>query len=768
MTKLLGWALALVCFSAQAATFTVTNTNDAGAGSLRQAIADANVAAGLDTIAFNVTGAGCAGNPAVCTIAPLSALPAVTSPVIIDGYTQPGSVPNTNGPASGSNAVLLIELSGANAGGGVGGLDIRAGGSTVRGLVMNRWGGQAILLRSGNGSTVAGNFLGTDPSGTTALNNLVGVQVDGLSPADGGHTVGGMTPAARNVIVNGISIFSNGNQVQGNLIGTNAAGTVALGSATTPSSSSGIGISSADNNTIGGTVPAARNIISGSTDGVSIGSGGSTGNVVLGNFIGTDVTGMFAVANAGNGVRIQSASGNVIGGTAPGAGNVISGNLRNGVEIDLDTSTANLVQGNFIGVSATGGALGNAENGVEIFAGASNNTIGGTAAGAGNVLASNGFNGVEVQAGTGNAILGNAIFGNSRLGIELGNFGQGIVTPNDAGDIDSGPNNLQNFPVITSASTGGGNATLSGTLNSAANTTYRIEFFANATCDAAGNGEGQDLSRRDDGAHERRRQRGFRSARFRHTRLANHRQPPPRPTRRTIRRSSRSCAAAGTALSIALAGSGAGSVTSNPLGITCEPDCSASYGAGTDVSLIATPDAGSTFGSSWSGACAGTGVCTVSMSVPRSATATFSPDNAASANSNLWVQKSYVAYYGRPADPAGLAYWAVRMDNEGGSLASIIAAFGTSDEFNRRYGGLSFSDLLDTLYQQALGRAPDPAGKAWYLSQLNAGLTTLQTITLDLLGGATGLDAFTVANRLDVANHYTGKVAVGLPVRRPN
>ena len=151
------------------------------------------------------------------------------------------------------------------------------------------------------------------------------------------------------------------------------------------------------------------------------------------------------------------------------------------------------------------------------------------------------------------------------------------------------------------------------------------------------------------------------------------------------------------------------------------------------------------------------------MSAARSVTATFTAVGAGSAGANEWVQKTYVAYYGRPADPAGLAYWAQRMDSEGGSLASIIAAFGTSDEFNRRYGNLTYSALIDALYQQILGRAPDPAGKQHYLDQLNAGTTTPQTITLDLLGGATGADALTVANRLDVANHYTGKVAQGCP-----
>jgi hypothetical protein len=221
------------------------------------------------------------------------------------------------------------------------------------------------------------------------------------------------------------------------------------------------------------------------------------------------------------------------------------------------------------------------------------------------------------------------------------------------------------------------------------------------------------------------------------------------------------CATAVT-LNVTLAGSGGSNVSSNPLGISCQPDCSASYAAGTSVALIATPDAGSVFGG-WSDACAGTGICTLVMSTVRNATAMSSTLAAGSANSNLWVQKAYVAYYGRPADPAGLGYWASRMDAEGGSLSSIIASFGFSDEFTRRYGTLTYSELLDTLYQQTLGRAPDPIGKAWYLDQLNVGLTTPQRITLDLLGGATGDDLFTVAHRLDVANHYTGKVAAGCP-----
>ena len=136
---------------AYAATFTVTNTSDAAAGSLRQAILDANANLGIDTIAFNIPAAtdpGCNAGTGVCTFQPGSVLPTITDPVIIDGYTQAGASPNTNGPGLGSNAVLMIELDGTNAGAGADGLTITAGSSTVRGLVINRFGGAGTQFGS--------------------------------------------------------------------------------------------------------------------------------------------------------------------------------------------------------------------------------------------------------------------------------------------------------------------------------------------------------------------------------------------------------------------------------------------------------------------------------------------------------------------------------------------------------------------------------------------------------------------------------------------
>jgi hypothetical protein len=213
------------------------------------------------------------------------------------------------------------------------------------------------------------------------------------------------------------------------------------------------------------------------------------------------------------------------------------------------------------------------------------------------------------------------------------------------------------------------------------------------------------------------------------------------------------------ALTVSKTGSGIGTVTSNSPGIACGADCSESYATGTSVILTAAPLAGSGF-SGWGGACTGTGTCAVSMSSARNVTATFV--YIGSAYSFDYVQKAFVAYYGRPADPGGQAYWAGRMDAEGQSLNAIIGEFGNSAEFNRRYGGLTYRDLVTKIYQQALGRDPDQGGLDWYVAELEAGRRTLQSITLDVLNGATTApDSTVVANKLGVAAYYTGKVTVG-------
>src|SRR5437870_6864957 len=256
-TKILILGLLLGLLAAQAtraATFTVTTTNDTGAGSLRQAITDANAngADVVDTIQFAITDP-LAG---VRTIPPATALPPITRPVIIDGYTQAGSSSNTL--ANGDNAVLLIEISGAIAAGPPPGLLLSGvGGSTLRGLVINNGWGRAVLIQTTN-VVVEGCFIGTDPTGLVARPVGLGVFADsGLDTSS--SRIGGTLPGQRNVILGGNSgiFFQSGTNhlVQGNFIGTDATGTNSL------AGGSGISLQFSSGNLIGGTNTAARNVI---------------------------------------------------------------------------------------------------------------------------------------------------------------------------------------------------------------------------------------------------------------------------------------------------------------------------------------------------------------------------------------------------------------------------------------------------------------------------------------------------------------------------
>jgi parallel beta-helix repeat protein len=197
----------------------------------------------------------------------------------------------------------------------------------------------------------------------------------------------------------------------------------------------------------------------------------ATGNVVQGNFIGTDVTGTVALANPVSAFGITNATDNLIGGTEPGAGNIIAGGSLGGLRIITQevfggSAADNIIQGNFIGTDLTGTIeLGNGGHGIEL-ANTSGNIIGGTASGAGNIIAHSGEDGVFVESGTNNTILGNTIHSNGSLGIDLGTDG---VNSNDSGDGDTGANNLLNFPVLSAVTA----SNITGSLNSAPNTTFR-------------------------------------------------------------------------------------------------------------------------------------------------------------------------------------------------------------------------------------------------------------------------------------------------------
>lgn len=575
-------------FTGTRQNFVVTNTNNHGSGSLRDAIINANATPGTDSITFNIPGAG------VKTISLVVGLPTITDRVIIDGTTQPGYAGSP-----------LIEIDGTQIQNG-NGLLINAGGSTVKGLAIGNFlGGAAIAFNNCDNNVIQGNYIGVAADGTTARRNSTGIFLGTAS----NNLIGGATAAARNVIAansfEGISINGNGNTIQGNFIGTNAAGTATIVTSTggaqsgvrieNPTSTNNIiggtaagagnlisgnqtgiinvgtgtiiqgnligtditgtkkvpnsvGITTlGQNSLVGGVTAAARNIISGNNgDGVNIRGAGSklqgnfigtditgtlalgnsssgvvagdtviggtvaearniisangfNGNVSLGsfgsgspatvqgNYIGTDVTGTKALGGTGVGINV-STSNNIIGGTTGPARNVISGNLH-GISFGSFSPgiVGNVIQGNFIGLNANGtGPLPNTQQGILLGA-ASNNTIGGTQAGAGNRIAFNGAPGITVSTGNGNTIRGNSIFSNNGLGIDLGTNG---VTANDPNDGDTGPNQLQNFPVITTTMTTSNSTTIQGSLKSIPNTTFNIDFYSNAAVDPSGNGEG--------------------------------------------------------------------------------------------------------------------------------------------------------------------------------------------------------------------------------------------------------------------------------------
>jgi len=356
---------------AGAATFTVNSRGDARdrnldgicdakgtAGvqcTLRGALQEANETVARDQIAFDI------GRPGEAqTIAPARGLPAISASVAIDGYTQPGARENTR--AVGDNARILIEVNGESTTAEPGLEIFESDATVIRGLAINRFEGAGIRLDAADDNTVAGNFIGTDATGTKDLGNGRGVELDA-----GSH------------------------------------------------------------NRFGGVAPASRNVIAGN-------------------------------GNVGVWISIRE--------LGPGA---------------IAVASENRVLGNYIGTRRNGSTpLGNDDHGVLIQG--SNNDVGGESAAAANVIAHNGGDGVSLGYlfGVDNAILGNSIYANASgpgsddRGIRL----HGVVL-NDAGDGDTGPNNGQNYPVLTDATSGLFGTSVTGALNSEPLRTYTVQFFAN-------------------------------------------------------------------------------------------------------------------------------------------------------------------------------------------------------------------------------------------------------------------------------------------------
>jgi parallel beta-helix repeat protein len=403
-----------------ASTFSVTNTNDSGSGSLRQAIRDANASSGADIINFSIPGSG------VHTITPDSALPALTGPVLIDGTTQAGYADHP-----------LIEIDGSQAGTGVNGLVLRGGSSTIRGLAVNRfvnsgiYDGHGIVLETLGGNTLEGNYIGTDPTGLSARpNGGSGVVIAGSSSR---NKIGAPTAAGRNIFSGNsgdglqISRGSGGrNLVQGNIIGADVTGVSVL-----PNGGNGIFVG-AQYDTIGGTAYGNGNLVSGNMlPGIYLGSS-ARWTVVQGNHIGTTLPGDAALGNANNGIMVDSAASTTI------QSNVISGNLSTGLYIYGTPATGNAILDNFIGTNQSGTApLGNSSNGV-VIDDAPANTIGSPAHT--NLISGNEGVGVWISGAhaSGNIVRSNLIGTNLSGTDSIPNKGRGIFIENAPGNTIGG------------------------------------------------------------------------------------------------------------------------------------------------------------------------------------------------------------------------------------------------------------------------------------------------------------------------------------------
>jgi parallel beta-helix repeat protein len=540
----LAGALAWAAADAQAlTTFWVTTTADSGPGSLRQAILDANATPGFDRIAFNIPGSG------VHVIQPLSDLPALTDAGAVNGATQPGYA-----------GTPLIELDGRNQ--LVVGLELTGGSSVVRALHITGFKDNVMLKSDGNlvsacliGSrggvknstgveilgdrnTIGGNsaadrnvivanaggvdvtgfrngvfgdYIGTDPSGTTGegWGNIVGVYVTNATETRIGGRRGFGNLISGNAAF-GVWLQKHGSAapptgvvrtaISGNTIGTDVTATNAVPNGV------GIRVEEADRTLIGEhsagqAILGFGNLVSGNAaDGIVIADSGRT--LVGGNTIGLTGDQTAVLPNGGSGVLLQGGGENRIG--EPGEGNTIGGNALDGITMTQGTRCADTfcfgasqsVQANFVGerIDPNNGFLfgvPNGRDGVRI-SGTLGVAVGGDGPGEANVIAENLANGVNVLSGGSVSILGNHIDVNGLLGIDLAGDG---VTPNDALDTDFGPNLLQNYPVITSIEPAGGtSSTVQGILAAAPNTTYHIELFSGYRgCDQSGFGEGDQL-----------------------------------------------------------------------------------------------------------------------------------------------------------------------------------------------------------------------------------------------------------------------------------
>jgi hypothetical protein len=564
--------------AAQAADFAVTSTADTGGtcspfpatcASLRQAIASANAnGAASDTISINLL----AGE----AIAVTSQLPPITSPTAIfghqvelDGVGAPANVDGLQLSSGASNSIVEglfidrftrdgIKVNGANfasirdctigtdsagdTGRGNGGNGITIIGTTGVKIGVTAVGspslqGNSILANAGDGinadstsasATIVSNSIGFVSSGPggNQPNGGDGIDLSGPSNVVGEIGLGNVIVGSGEWGVRLTGASANANQIQANSIGLNQSG------ASAGNGEGGVRISTASSNIVGGTEPGSGNTISGNEgDGVFV-SAGATDNDVVGNRIGTNAAGNSLRPNSDQGVHVDNASGNLVGGSAPGSGNVISGNLGTGVDVENGASANNVVQGNRIGTNLAGTlALPNARG----ISAAGSTLVGGAGPGEGNLVSGNITEGIRSE-GSGGRVEGNQVGTNAagtgpipngtdgidvqQSNVTVGgsgaaantvafNLGPGIhveqagdviaensVFSNGGLGIDADPvgvtaNGPESLPSLSVAAASAGQTVVSGTIASAPNRALTLRFFASPACDPSGFGEGE-------------------------------------------------------------------------------------------------------------------------------------------------------------------------------------------------------------------------------------------------------------------------------------
>ncbi len=409
-----------------------------------------------------------------------------TSNTVIQSSTIGTNLAGTAAVPNVQDGIQALGATGMTIGGTVKGSANLISGNLQNGINLGRFAAPTY----DTGGLIEGNIIGLATGATSILGNGInGVLLDGADDI----TIGGTAAAARNIVSgnveSGVALGNGiGDLVEGNYCGTDVTGKIALGNY------SGVQFFGASYATVGGTVSGAGNVISGNNGtGIDSLTGKTVGELMEGNLIGVDVTGRNPLPNVGSGISVPGDS--TVGGTVASAANVISANDQDGIAEYSGEADGLVVLGNYIGTDSAGDDLGNKSNGVDLVA--SNITIGGTAQGAGNVITNNVNQGIVVVSNNDhNSFLSNSIYDNGSLGISLLGAppGPGGPTPNhldEQGFTLPQNNDFQNYPVLTQAAYTATTTEVIGTLNASASTTYLVQFFASATADPSGYGQGQ-------------------------------------------------------------------------------------------------------------------------------------------------------------------------------------------------------------------------------------------------------------------------------------